>query len=207
MREHSTDALRMQRQPSDRHVTMRRGLNDVADRLDLIVGQALYFGARTAGTVIQLASAVGADPGMVAGRRQLQDSQRRRQRHRFSGAFDRAEQASLVFGVGNASSFELEAGDTQQRENQPQNGREHRETLLELSDADVVRWRPCFVLECDDVTAAAADPTQRRSPWDIELGEQVGVARMNDLLPEPVVVNARTACGHPLSRAWPGAHA
>jgi hypothetical protein len=41
-------------------------------------------------------------------------------------------------------------------------------------------WLPCFVLECDDVTTASADPTQRCSSWDIELSEDVGVARTND---------------------------
>ena len=50
------DALRVQREPSDGHVTMLRGLHHVADRLNLVEGQALYVGTRTARSTVQRAS-------------------------------------------------------------------------------------------------------------------------------------------------------
>jgi len=107
----------------------------------------------------------------------------------------------------NASPFELEAGDAQQRENQSQDGREHRDAAFELGNADLVRWRPRLILECDDVTGTATDPAQRLLSRDPELREEVGIARTNDQLADAVVVYTWTELGHPHSRPWGDAHA
>ena len=142
MREDSADALRVQREPSDRHVTMLRGLHHVADRLNLVEGQALHLRSWTAGPVVQRAGIVGIDPRVVTRRRQPEHSQRRRQRHRLAGALDRGKQTSLVSGIGNASSFELIARDAKQCEHQAQDGREHRDAPFELRNANMMGRLP-----------------------------------------------------------------
>jgi hypothetical protein len=78
------------------------GLEHVADRFDLAVGQPLRYGARTTGSIVERTDAIAADPPVVSGRREPEYSESRRQRNDSPGAIDRPQQASLARGVGNS---------------------------------------------------------------------------------------------------------
>jgi hypothetical protein len=130
---------------------------------DLAVRQALRHGTRTAGSIIEHARSVGVRPSVVTSGRQPENSQRRRQRHGFAGTFDRAEQAAFARCVWNACSFDFEAGDAEQDEDEdePHDRREHRDSTFEMDDAIAQRRLSLVGVERDDVADAAANPAER----------------------------------------------
>jgi len=175
---------------------MLAGLNHVADRCDLTESQTLHHRARATGAVVERASAVGADPGVVAGRGQSQNSERRRQRHGSSRTLDRAQQAPFVRRARNSCALEIEARDAQQGEYESQDCGEHCDTPFEAGHANAHRLLPVFLVDRDDVANPAADPTERRAARDVELRKQVWISTADDLLPDPVVVRPSTTMRH-----------
>ena len=89
MREDLADALGVEREPPDGHVAVLGGLDHLADRFDLAVGQPLRYGARTTGSVVERTDPIASDPPVVSGRREPEYSESRRQRHDSPGAIDR----------------------------------------------------------------------------------------------------------------------
>jgi hypothetical protein len=135
MREDLADALGVEREPPDGHVAVLGGLDHLADRFDLAVGQPLRYGARTTGSVVERTDPIASDPPVVSGRREPEYSESRRQRHDSPGAIDRPQQASLARRVGNSREFEREARDAQQGKDEPQNCGQHRDPPFEFGDA------------------------------------------------------------------------
>jgi hypothetical protein len=107
------------------------GLDHVADRFDLAGRQPPWLGARTTGSIVERADVIGPNPRAGSGRRQSENSQRRRQRHASPGTLDRAKQAALAGGIRHAREFELETGHAQQGEDEPQDRREHGDPPFE----------------------------------------------------------------------------
>jgi hypothetical protein len=140
-------------------------------------------------------------PRLVSGRRQSENSERRRQRHGSPSKLDRAQQASLVGGIGNSGEFELEARNAQQGEYEPQDCGEHRDPSFEFGDAvPQSGLAPAIRVERDDRPEGTTDPAHRRGARDLQLREQVWISCTDDLLLDAAIIGAPRAMGHPTSR-------
>jgi len=106
-----------------------------------------------------------------------------------------------VGGIRNSREFELEPGDAQQGEDEPEYRREHGDPPFERGDA-VPQSALAFVAWSSETISpeATTDPAHHRGARDLQLRAQVGIPRTEDLLLDTVVLGAP---GHRARRAWP----
>ena len=165
-------ALSVQCQCSNGHVTMEGGLNHVTDCCDFVVGQPLRHGARAIRPVIEGTGRLGSNPCVVAGGREPENPKRGRQRHGLPRSVDGAKENALGSGTGHSAEVELESRDALKSEDEPQECREHRDSILELDDA-IAQDRPLLAIVFDRhyLSQASPNPAHRRGARYAEFRE------------------------------------
>ena len=199
--EDATDALGMQCERADGHVSIGLGSHHVPHRADFLGRELGGRGTWAARAIVERTLFVTAAPGMKSGGRKAEDAQDDREKERFLRVANRGQNQPLAAAIGYPRRLEVEAGKTNDEESQPDDGEKEPDSALEGEDLGLkLRLVEVENVDGDNGPRATADPANRSRARDTEVLEETGVTFLTGEVAHAVVVG--TAAGSGRHGAW-----
>ena len=185
------DALGVQGEGAQGHVTERGVLDHAADGGDFVRGELRRSGVRAARPVVEGAVVGEVAPGVEAGWREAQDAQGNGERDGLLGRSDGGQDRTLGLALGHALGIEAEAREPDEEKGQADDGEEDSYSASKSENLSL-KFGTIHGEDIggDDGPRAAPNLADRGGTWNSELTKQVRVALLTGEVTHPVVVRA-----------------